>query len=217
MLPKLYLGDSINEDSRYYTLIHPIFPFLPHLKSVVNTNLANASATTREALIATLYALAPPIASFRASSPEEGTYAKNAARLLVALQLEGPAARTSADNLMYVQALLLMSIVDDTSGPDHVQQSIWLSSAINTANYLKLYANYIYDLDAGDMDSSDKLGRRVWLVLTVLYRWYAVGTASPLLLANESTKFLPADCELLGNSGYRLARQFETRLLDSSY
>ncbi len=194
-----YITDAL---ARYYYSVHPVFPILPHNKVQLSMNLVKAPAIVRSALLYTLNAGA------NLSEAHVGSSLKKAAEQLMALQLEDFRARSTSDNLIHLQALLLMSLATDSSGPVHMHQSPWIGLALNVAVFLKFHSNRPVDHVAGsDGDTIEKLGRRAWLILFILDRWHASGMGDPFVLSEKITELHPEDGALLGNIGYCLARR----------
>ena len=138
-----------------------------------------------------------------------------AAELLMACQAENAASRSLSNNIVYLQAIILMSLCTELSGPAYTQAqqampgAAWLGMAVGLAYFLKLHVNRSYtNLGGGDPDSSEKLCRRTWWTLVTLDRWHASSTSSPLLIPDTSTVLLPEDRAVLGDSAYHLARAY---------
>ena len=138
-----------------------------------------------------------------------------AAELLMACQAENAASRSLSNNIVYLQAIILMSLCTELSGPAYTQAqqampgAAWLGMAVGLAYFLKLHVNRSYtNLGGGDPDSSEKLCRRTWWTLVTLDRWHASSTSSPLLIPDTSTVLLAEDRAVLGDSAYHLARAY---------
>ncbi|KAI4127523.1 MAG: hypothetical protein LQ347_004564, partial [Umbilicaria vellea] len=135
-----------------------------------------------------------------------------ALELLMACQAENAATRSLSNNLVYLQAIILMTLNTEMSGPayNQMQQGMpaaaWLGMAVGLAYFLKLHVNRSYmNLGGGDIDSSDKLCRRTWWTLVMLDRWHASSTSSPLFIPDTSAVLLSEDKIVLGESTYHLA------------
>ena len=165
-------------------------------------NIAKTPATMRDTLIYALNAAAPAPGSDVASS------IKKAAELLVAVQLEDLTARPISDNLVYLQALLLMSLAHSASGPKQAKQSSWINLAFNVATFLKLHLNYrCVHVIGSNIDTKEKLCRRAWLAFVVIDRWHAAGTGVPQLTGDSQAVLHQEDTVLLSDTSFRFARK----------
>ncbi len=172
-------------------------------------SLVKASTTVRDALLCVLNAGA------NLPEPQMGSNLKKAAEQLVACQLEDLQARSTSDNLIYLQALLLMGLASDSSGPFQVQQSLWINLAFGVSVFLKLHCNHrVVHVVGSELDSNEKLGRRAWLVLFMMDRWHASGTAGPFVIREKMAEIYEEDGGLLGNTGIRLARGYNTPIFE---
>ena len=183
-------------------MIHPILPILPNSKAKLRFNLVKTPATMRDTLIYALNSAAP--------SPDSkvGSNMKKAAEHLVALQLEDLAARPVSDNLVYLQALLLMSLAHSASGPTQARGSSWINLAFDVATFLNLHLNHRCVHVAGsDIDTTEKLCRRAWIAFIVMDRWHAAGTGVPQLTSDNQSVLHQEDTALLSNTGFRFARK----------
>ncbi|KAI9807565.1 MAG: hypothetical protein M1825_005505 [Sarcosagium campestre] len=201
---------TINE---YYRTIHPTFPLLPNSKRRLRSRLANCPCTLRDAFLEALYAA---VRSFPSTDPGpasdfHGT--KRASDLIAASQYESIAMRTTSTNLIYLQSMILMALEADNHGPATMKgqlgppRAVWLGSAVGLANSMRLYrANRCSKLTNGDVDSDEKMCRRVWWVLVILDRWHASSTSSPVYIPDSILGLLPEDQSVLGESVYHLAR-----------
>ncbi len=134
--------------------------------------------------------------------------AKKVSEQLVTLQLGDLTTRSISDNLLYLQALLLMGLANSSSGPIQAQQSSWINLALSVSTFLKLYSHNPHEHVVGsDIDTNENVGRRAWLVLVVMDRWNAAGTRLPLLIADGQAKMYRGDGVLLGNIGFQFARR----------
>ena len=185
-------------------MIHPIFPLLPQVKTKLKMNLADTHVSICEALLSAVNAVV------RVPESTLGSNVKKAAEQLVALQLGGPAIWSTSDNLLYLQALLLMGFANSSSGPIQAQQSSWLNLALSVATTLKLHINHhpIEHLANSDPDTYEKLSRRAWLVLVIMDRWHASGTGASLLIVDYGAKLYPEDNALLGPISHRFTRRY---------
>lgn len=182
-------------------MVHPVFHILPHTKTKLKMNLVKAPAAIRDALLCALNAGA------NLPEPQMGSNLEKAAEKLDVCRREDLEARSPSDNLIYLQALLLMGLANDCSGPKQVEQSFWIIQAFKVAVFLKLHSSRgLVHLAGTELDTDEKLGRRAWLVLFVMDRWHASGTAEPFVMHESIAELYLDDGLLLGNIGFRLAR-----------
>lgn len=209
---------------RYYSIIHPTFPFLPHSKVRLRTRLSHASPRVRDAVLQALYCAvrSNPASTLAPTGPFES---RGVAEAAFAAQYEDPSARSITDNLIYLQTLIFLILEADNRGPAAIRgqlgppRALWLGAAIGLAYNLRLhYGNTgIKPLESGDHDDTDeKLGRRAWWALVILDRWNAVSTSSPLLIPDSSVVLLQEDQSLLGIAPYHIARKFYCPCFPSS-
>jgi len=206
---------------RYYSLIHPTFPLLPHSKPRLRQRLAAASITVREALLEALYAAvrSNPSSAAKAGAPPANP--RRACELCVASQFESQDPRaTVASSLLYLQTMILMALEADNHGPSTVRgqsglpRAAWVGGSVGLAYHLKLHHNRVGERFAhGDPDSDEKLGRRAWWVLVVLDRWHAISTSSPLFIPDSNVVLLPEDQMLIGLTPFHLVRKYRTLLV----
>lgn len=112
-------------------------------------------------------------------------------------------------NLVYLQALILMIIATENSGPSFLQNNHWFGLAITTATNMKLHLNWAQETgdSRADPNSNAKLGRRAWLILFILDSWHAPGTFGPLLVPAIGAKLVDSDLALLGAPAYHMFRK----------
>lgn len=124
-------------------------------------------------------------------------------------QAEDPKTRTPLSNLVYLQALILMIIATENSGPSFLQNNHWFGLAITTATNMKLHLNWAQETgdSRADPNSNAKLGRRAWLILFILDSWHAPGTFGPLLVPAIGAKLVDSDLALLGAPAYHMFRK----------
>ena len=198
---------------RYYSLIHPTFPLLPHSKHRLRQRLATAPITVRDALLEALYAAvrSNPSADCKPNAPPPNP--RRACELCVASQFESYDPRTVVPtSLLLLQTMILMTFEADNHGPATLRghsgpsRATWIGGAIGLAYSLKLHHNPCGDVTAGDLDTDDRLGRRVWWILVVLDRWHAISTSSPLFIPDSSVILLPEDQSLIGATPFHLVR-----------
>ena len=200
---------------RYYELIHPTFPLLPHAKSNLRSRLSEAPASIRDAFLEALYSTVRSSPASRArTSPDTG--ARRASDLIVSSQFENPNARSYGTNLIYLQTLILMGLESDNHGPATIRgvsgppRAAWLGAAVGLVYNMKLHSNRLSreKLQGGDPDADEKLARRAWWILVVLDRWHAISTSSPLFIPDSSVALLQEDQNVLGTAPYHIARKF---------
>ncbi len=196
---------------RYYRLIHATHPLLPDTKLQVVLNLDKVSdGLVRDAFSAALQALVKSVTPGSASH-QQGF---RASQLLMALNFKDAATRSPLDNLVYLQAILLMALTADMSVPAISQQPVWYSLAGIMSDFLCLGAGqpYKHNVDA-EIDFS-RLARRAWIVFITLDRWHASSTLNRLVVAEDVTLLPQDDHMLLGGAGFHLARKHLTMCLD---
>lgn len=202
--------------TEYYRLIHRTFPLLPGSKPRLRSLLASCSPTLREAFFVALEntirtspstTLAPLTDSLQAT--------RKASELISASQFEANSTPSMASNFIYIQCLILMALESDNHGPATMRghrgpaRREWLGRAIGQATELKLNSEGPRSafLD-GDIDSDEKLGRRLWWILFILDRWHASSTSSTMLVSESSAQLVLEDQIILGESTYHLAREY---------
>lgn len=198
---------------RYYRIVHPTLPLLPHSKARLHSRLKQASATLRTAfLLATDCAVRSSPTTQLKPRTEARFNTRLVAELISSSQYQDVSTRTFTSDLMYIQALILMFLEADNHGPAALRsqngppRSEWLGRAIGMANHLKLNVPRFGEPYSDDADADDKLARRVWWILFILDRWHASSTSNPLLLPDHASLLLSEDQHVLGESIYQLAR-----------
>lgn len=190
--------------SRYYRLIHATHPLLADTKLQVLLNLDKViDAVVRDAFFASLQVLVKSITPGSTSQQQD----LRAAELLMSLNFKDAATRTATDNLVYLQAILLMALATDMSGPAISQQPIWYNLAGIMADFLGLGNGPPYKQNADPEIEYSKLARRAWLVFITLDRWHASGTLSRSIMPEDVTLFPHDDHTLLGDNGFHLLRK----------
>lgn len=197
---------------RFYNDIQSTLPFLPYDKVRLATRLGSCPPPLQEAFLEALYMTVRSLPTSSMPPYPEPQSARKAASLISALQFENAATRSMANNLIYLQALILMAIQAALQGSSTPQsgpsQSVWLGSAIGLAYQLKLHVPKQKELGhGGDNDSDEKLARRVWLTLVVLDKFQSSSTPTPGLIPDSATVLLPEDNQLLGDSTFHLTRK----------
>ena len=190
--------------SRYYRLIHTTHPLLADTKLQVLLNLDKViDALVRDAFFGSLQVLVKSISPGSTSQQQD----VRAAELLMSLNFKDAATRTATDNLVYLQAILLMALATDMSGPAISQQPIWYNLAGIMADFLGLGVGPPYKEIADPEIEYSKLARRAWLVFITLDRWHASGTLSRSIMPDDVTLFPHDDHALLGGNGFHLLRK----------
>lgn len=195
--------------SRYYRVIHGTHPLLPDTKAELHLHLAKATGPMREAFLAAFQMVVKPVSSTSASDPQNGHFNSKAAGLLMALQFEDAANRSFFDNLVYLQAMLLMVLTTDMNMSASSQPPVWYSLAFSMSTFLALRARQSYKQNTDPENNElEKLARRAWLLLMTLDRWHAASTWNPLLIPEKGVTLLRQDEALLGSVGYHFARKW---------
>ena len=133
--------------------------------------------------------------------------AQRASSLVINAQYESTTAPSTASDLIYLQAMILMAIEAENHGPQAIrsQRFSWLGSAIGLAYSMKIHIPK--KQDSSDQDSDDKLARRAWLSLVVLDKFYASSTSTPGSIPDSSVVLLPEDLRFFGEATYNLTRE----------
>jgi hypothetical protein len=197
---------------RYYTLIHPAIPMLPHSKARLRSRLANCPITLRESFLAALYTT---IRSNPSSKAYQKVNLRQTIDTLTASQFENAATRTLSTNLIYLATLVFTALESDNHGPVTLTGQVgppraaWLGSAIGVACHMKLHLSRYTDQSvSSDTDSDESFGRRIWWSLVTMDRWHSCSTSSPMLIPDSCVVVLPSDQTLLGQTAYHLASMY---------
>ncbi|KAI9682387.1 MAG: Glucose-responsive transcription factor [Caeruleum heppii] len=186
----------------FYSHMFPTFPLLATSKNRLRSRLAQCPLRLREAFLGALTAAVTPLSYQTATQPAN----MKAAEMVTALQYdEGAVSFTRSQNLVYLQAMIMMAIeADNNRGPAMTRNShVWLGSAVGLAYHLGLQRSSPF---TGDADSDESLGRRIWFILTIMDRWHAASTASPLLVPDVNMELKIEDREVLGDTTFQLTR-----------
>jgi len=194
--------------SRYITTIHPTYPILWPSKSRTLSKLSSCPPMLRDAFNSSLYAAIPPSPVTNLSSPRQQATVK-AAQLITAFQFESGSPPSLSNSLIHLQTLMLLAIrASQARTPGGLSQSVWLGSAVGLAYTLKLYQHKpLEHPGVEDLDSDDRLARKIWWALVIMDRWHASSTSSPVLIPDSSVVLFPDDQALLGDSLYQVARK----------
>lgn len=200
--------------SGYLNVVHPCFPLLAASKARVEGQLAQCPALLRDAFIEALYI------TMQSSVSVPDLYTNgdigSATRMLAEWESDlGP--RNSVMNLVHLQTLILIAISTDNYGPSSLTgvhggppKASVLGRAVGLAYSLRLHVSGLETNVDGQLepDSNENIAIRAWWTLIMLDRWNAIGTASPLLIPNDSVVILPSLNSVLGESVYHLAREY---------
>lgn len=196
--------------TRYYTLIHPNYPVLPHAKDRLSTGLLLCPDVFKEAFYESLYVA---VHAFQPSIDQNSAQQslKRASQLVMALQYENNAPGSISTSILYLQATMLLAIASETlvlRGKTASSRSFWLSTAVSLAYEAKLHKYKGQDSSiANDVDADENVSRRLWWVLVIMERWHAASAASPPQIPELSLVIRPEDQQILGDSFYHLARK----------
>ena len=196
--------------TRYYRLIHPTLPLLPHTTAAIQDNVQKVPAGVCEAFFAALDA-----AVVAMSRPDTKEVMKSATDQLKGIQSVSGYTDTLLSKLVYLQALILMVVAADNVGPSYKSKGTWISLAVDAATAMKLHQPVRPD----DPDSYKRgdLGRRAWLILFILDRWYAVSKDDIPRVPEANCKLVDFDRELMGDTPYHLFRKSRNGFLSSKF
>lgn len=207
--------EPILTQHRYYRIIHQTFPFLPNSKTRLRERLANCVATLRDAFLVALDCAvrSSPLSSVRANTdPRSST--RKAAELVSAASYDKAANGSVSADLVYCQTLILMALESDNHGPATMRGQIgpprseWLGRAIGIATHLKLNRpRENQNAESSDLDSDERLGRRIWWTLFILDRWHACSAATLMQIPEHSSTLVMQDQMILGDTTYHIARK----------
>ena len=185
-------------------MIHPHLPVLPSSRQRVEQDLHHHTVPTKigDVLFAALDAA---ICSCTSASfhPLDSSIA-----LLGTLRLgEEPSDRSLISNLYSLQVLIFLVIASGAAGPLPPQHGVTIATAVQFATSLRLHQSRTLNIEDDDVNSPTGTGRRLWLVLTILDRWQAAGTAGMSSIQEEAIHLSRSDEAVLGTSAYQLARK----------
>jgi hypothetical protein len=166
----------------------------------------------RDAFLEALYSAARSLPASHLPPYQQTPSAQKAANLIINAQYEPTAARSMSNDLIYLQAMILMAIEAENHGPQAMrgQRFSWLGSAIGLAYSMKIHIPKQHEMVSdGDPDSDDKLARRAWLSLIILDKFYASSTSTPGSIPDSSVVLLPEDQHFFGEATYNLTREFK--------
>jgi len=187
---------------------------LPRTTPLIQKNVQQVPAGVCDAFFAALEA-----AITACTNPNTEKSIKSAADQLKVIQANGHYTDTVLSKLVNLEALILMVIATENTGPSYDQKSVWISLAVDAATTMKLHHPPRLN-DPNDLDSYTRgdLGRRAWLILFILDRWHAMGESDMLRVAEDNCKLVDHDRVLMSEGPYHLFRKFlkTLSLLNSS-
>ena len=186
---------------RYYELIHPLLPILPHTPSGIQRIVQIVPAGLCEAFFAALDA-----AVNASTQPYPGNVIKSAAAQISNIESDPDYTKTTMSKAVLLQALILMIIAKDNAGPRIQHQYI------NAATQIAMDIGLGAQPSSGDPSEKEPytrgdLGRRSWLTLFILDRWHAVGHGGVYQIPEARCKLRDSDYSLLGHTTYHLFRK----------
>ncbi|KAK3995306.1 glucose transport transcription regulator RGT1 [Cladorrhinum sp. PSN332] len=199
--------------NRYLEVLHPTFPVLASTKARVQLLLWQSPFTLQNAFYQAFFAMVRPFLGVDANSHAAGDPLV-ANRLLGEWEAEG-GQRSTATDLVRLQTLVMMVIATDCHGiaavkgqPGGPWKAEILGKAVGLGYSMRLNLREVEPLDSPDLDpnSDDNVALRAWWVLVMLDRWNAVGTATPLLISNDSVVILPGLKHIVGDVVLALIR-----------
>ncbi|EJT73853.1 hypothetical protein GGTG_07708 [Gaeumannomyces tritici R3-111a-1] len=199
----------------YLTIVHPTFPLLASVKTVVQSNLGQCPPVLQkafhEALVSTMHSFHAMPAGVAAGD------AKAANRLLSEWESNGGSQGSSMADLVHLQSLLLLAIEADNHGPAALRgqhgspsKTSYLGRAVAVAYAMGLRTAQVMEdgwpEPDSDPESEDMVALRAWWSLVALDRFNAVGTAQGLLVPQGSIHVGPGLRNLLGEAGYQFVK-----------
>ncbi|KAI9712782.1 MAG: Glucose-responsive transcription factor [Bogoriella megaspora] len=188
----------------YHDNIHPTLPFLPVSKKSLSMRLGRCPPKLRDAFL---------IALDSASRPHHADIPLNIQQSTQLLhEIGDPTGFPRPIRLIHLGTLILLVISTDIRGPGDAVQiahitSETLSKAIELALGLKLHHLQGRDLSSTtDIDSDDRLARRMWWTLFILDRFLAAGNDRTPLISDSNAHLQPNDEALLGPITFSLAQ-----------
>lgn len=205
-------GSQLTLD-RYYNLIHPTLPILPHDSTSLN-RLSNCPSKLREAfflsLDASVRSLAPrvlPQSDITLTQLLHQSFASvDAAKLTTH---DSDSARQFYNNLVHCQCLLLLALASDRPASGAVGSTSQLLGQIAgciTENGFN-DARVLNSLKEQDQDAYQGSRRVFWTAL-ILDRFHASSRSKDILLPLHSGSLTRDDYAALGDLCYHLARKF---------
>lgn len=129
------------------------------------------------------------------------------AQYQIAIQAEIFDCWTQHDNVLYLQALILMILATDIYPRSPSRTSIWYGLASTVSSFLQLHVKKDTEIVANaNIVSVDISARKCWLILVVLDRWYAASASYPPAISERGVFLSASDHALLGDQFYHLTR-----------
>ncbi|KAK9468910.1 hypothetical protein V1512DRAFT_245725 [Lipomyces arxii] len=202
MMPFVWDDETVDG---YYNRIHPTFPILTESRQRLRARLVATTPAIRNACLHSLYALVRG-----SSGPQRAEHdLKRAMHSLTDAQKD-TAKLPFASSLLIVQTLVLLALETDNHGSESLDggmrsSSYWVGSAIGLANSLKLQYPAVTSDDT-DSESDARLGRRTYLVLSMLDRWNSIALSQPLQIPDYTLNLVRDDHVTLSTEPYHLVR-----------
>lgn len=199
--------------SRYYNLIHPTLPILPHDSNALN-RLTSCPPKLREAFFLSLDACIRSFAP-RVLPQTDTTLAQLLHQTFASVDSaklttqDSDPSRQFYNNLVYCQCLLLLALASDKPGPGVVGSTSQLLGQIAgciTENGFN-NARVLDSLREQDQDAYQSSRRVFWTAL-ILDRFHASSRSRDILLPLHSGSLTRDDHAALEDLGYHLARKF---------
>lgn len=166
-----------------------------------------ASPIVRKAFTAALSYLAKVTSAAQPSPASTGPDGR-VAHYQIAIQAELFDCWTQHDNVLYLQALILMILATDIYSRSPCRIPVWYGLAFSVSSFLQLHVKKDADAVAhANMMSIEMIARKSWLILVVLDRWFAASASYPPTISDEGVNLGPNDNALLGDQLYHLTRQ----------
>lgn len=193
---------------RYYRVVHATFPLLPDTKAQLLAYFGKGSPVARKSFAVALSYLAK-ITSGAQPSPNSSGSDGRVAHYQIATQAELFDCWTQHDNVLYLQALVLMILATDIYPRSPSRISVWYGLAFTVSSFLQLHVKKDPEAIASiNMMPIDLIARKSWLILVVLDRWHAASASYPPTISDKGVCLGPSDHVLLGDELYHLTRQF---------
>lgn len=170
----------------------------------MDSYLTHCSTSLRDAFIEALNAT---MQSFAVPGAEGD--ANTASRLLADWEAETGQHSTVSD-LIRLQCLILLIIFTDNQGPNSVKgqhggppKASLLGRAAGLAYAMSLPQESSTLDDLADLESESCIRIRAWWTLVILDRWNAIGTATPLIISNDTVIPSAHLKGIVGEANYR--------------
>lgn len=170
------------------------------------TSFGKASPIVRKAFASALSHLVK-VTSAAQPSPALNGPDERVAQYQIAIQAELFDGWTQHDNVLYLQALILMILATDIYPRSPSRTSIWYGLASTVSSFLQLHVKRDSEIIANaNVISVDISARKCWLILVVLDRWYAASASYPPTISDRGVYLNPTDLAFLGDQFYHLTR-----------